>query len=120
MNAIGHALAYSAAVDAGVAQPLLDVFECGVIRLDAVWYSECAGLSSFEQRMREDRASAAVMPRLQEYLRELNVARYVRAPIVSDAEWKAYVKLLPTYAGNVDLDRDSKGSFRSQAISARL
>ena len=120
MNAIGHALAYSAAVDAGVAQPLLDVFECAVIRLDAVWYSECAGLSSFEQRMREDRASAAVTPRLEEYLRELTIARYVRAPIVSDAEWKAYVKLLPTYSGNADSGGDSKASFRSPAISARL
>ena len=120
MNAIGHALAYSAAVDAGVAQPLLDVFECAVIRLNAVWYSECAGLSSFEQRMREDRASAAVMPRLEDYLRELNIARYVRAPIVSDAEWKAYVKLLPTYAGNADSGGDSKASLRSEVVPARL
>ena len=60
------------------------------------------------------------MPRLGEYLHELNIARYVRAPIVSDAEWKAYVKLLPTYSGNADSGGDSKASFRSPAISARL
>ncbi|KAI0702040.1 acyl-CoA oxidase [Cerioporus squamosus] len=59
VSAIGHALAYSAAIDGGVPKPLLDVFECAVIRLDAVWYSESAGLSSFEQRMREDRATSA-------------------------------------------------------------
>ncbi|KAI0702044.1 hypothetical protein C8T65DRAFT_579364 [Cerioporus squamosus] len=120
VSAIGHALAYSAAIDAGVPQPLLDVFECAVIRLDAVWYSESAGLSSFEQRMREDRASAAVMPRLDGYLRDLKIARYVRAPIVSDAAWKAYLKLLPTHSGNADAKEDSKLRFLSETIPARL
>ncbi|RPD54060.1 acyl-CoA oxidase [Lentinus tigrinus ALCF2SS1-6] len=120
VSAIGHALAYSAAVDAGIPKPLLDVFECAVVRLDAVWYSESAGLSSFEQRMREDRASAAVMPRLDEYLRDLQIARYVRAPIVSDAAWKAYVKILPTHSGNADSTGDSGGSFRPQTLPARL
>ncbi|RDX54761.1 hypothetical protein OH76DRAFT_1398153 [Lentinus brumalis] len=120
VSAIGHALAYSAAVDAAVPKPLLDVYECAVIRLDAVWYSESAGLSSFEQRMREDKASAAVLPRLDEYLRDLKIARYVRAPIVSDAAWKAYLKLLPTHSGNADANEDSKVRFRSETISARL
>ena len=122
VGAIGHALAYSAAVDAGIPQPLLDVFECAVIRLDAIWYSESAGLSSFEQRMREDRASAAVMPHLDQYLRDLNIARYVRAPIVSDADWKAYFKLLPTHSGTADPNEDLKPSFQSrfEAVSARL
>ena len=120
VSAIGHALAYSAAIEAGIPQPLLDVFECAVIRLDAIWYSESAGLSSFEQRMREDKASAAVMPRLDEYLRDLNIARYVRAPIVSDAAWKAYFKLLPTHSGIADANEDMKFSFQSEVIPARL
>ncbi|RPD57016.1 hypothetical protein L226DRAFT_491028 [Lentinus tigrinus ALCF2SS1-7] len=120
VSAIGHALAYSAAIDAAVPKPLLDVYECAVIRLDAVWYSESAGLSSFEQRMREDSASAAVMPHLDQYLHDLNIAPYVRAPIVSDAAWKAYVKSLPTHSGNADANEDPKFSFRSEVISARL
>ena len=98
----------------------MDVFEYAVVRLDAVWYAESAGLSGFEQRMRKDRASAAVMPFLEEYLRELNIARYIRAPIVSDKEWKAYVKLLPTYAGNAAAGREVKGSFWPEAVPARL
>ncbi|TFK91638.1 acyl-CoA dehydrogenase NM domain-like protein [Polyporus arcularius HHB13444] len=120
VSAIGHALAYSAAIDAAVPKPLLDVYECAVMRLDAVWYSESAGLSSLEQRMREDKASAAVLPRLDEYLRDLKIARYVRAPIVSDAAWKAYLKLLPTHSGNADANEYSKVGFRPETISARL
>ncbi|RPD78882.1 hypothetical protein L226DRAFT_543141 [Lentinus tigrinus ALCF2SS1-7] len=119
VSAIGHALAYSA-IDAAVPRPLLDVFECAVIRLDAVWYSELVGLSSFEQRMRENRACAAVTPRLDEYLRDLNIARYNRAPIVSDAAWKAYIKLLTTHSGHADSNKDSKASFLSQAVAVRL
>ncbi len=40
IEALGHAFAYSAAKKANVPQPILDVYECAVIRQDPAWYSE--------------------------------------------------------------------------------
>ncbi len=51
VEAIGHAMAYSAATKARLPQPILDLYECAVIRQDPAWYSE-HGISRMEQRHR--------------------------------------------------------------------
>ncbi|TFK37092.1 acyl-CoA oxidase [Crucibulum laeve] len=99
IEAIGHALAYSAAVEAGLPKPILDVYECAVIRQDSAWYSEQGGISRITQRIREDTAVSSMLPRLASFLAELDIDKYVTAPIVSDASWKTYLAALPVYTG---------------------
>jgi acyl-CoA oxidase len=99
IEALGHALAYSAAKRANLPQPILDVYECSVIKQDPAWYSE-HGLSKREQLCREDKAVSSAMPHLATYIRALNVEKYVQAPIVSDAAWRTYLSALPVHSGN--------------------
>ncbi|KAI6024440.1 acyl-CoA oxidase [Pisolithus marmoratus] len=100
IEAIGHAMAYSAALRSALPKPILDVYECAVIRRDPAWYSENAGLTRHAQRMREDKAVTAAMPHLDRYLEDLQISGYVSAPIVSDKAWKEYVGTMPVYVGN--------------------
>ncbi|KAG6837394.1 hypothetical protein H0H93_010012 [Arthromyces matolae] len=100
VEAMGHALAYSAALRANLPQPILDVYECAVIRQDSAWYSEQGGLSRIAQRRREDAAVTAMLPDLSSYLEQLDIANYVQAPIVTDAGWKDYLAALPVHTGN--------------------
>lgn len=100
IEAIGHALAYSAAVKAGLPKPILDVYESAIIRQDPAWYSEEAKISRMEQRRREDAAVSSFMPHLDTFLDQLNIENYVSAPIVSDSRWKDYLESLTVYSGN--------------------
>ncbi|KAJ3763918.1 acyl-CoA oxidase [Lentinula raphanica] len=100
IEAIGHAMAYAAAQEAKLPQPILDIYECSVIRQDPAWYSENAGLNRMAQRLREDVVITAALPELGTYLDALQIEDYVSAPIVSDAGWKEYVASLPRYTGN--------------------
>ncbi|KAG2004677.1 acyl-CoA oxidase [Coprinopsis cinerea AmutBmut pab1-1] len=100
IEAIGHAMAYSAAVEAGMPKAILDVYECAVIRQDPAWYSEVLGITRMQQRIREDAAVTSFMQHLPDYLIQLDIENYVQAPIVTDQGWKSYVSLLPKYSGD--------------------
>jgi acyl-CoA oxidase len=99
IEAMGHALAYSAASKAGTPQYILDVYESAVIRRDPAWYAEQAGLDRVAQRIREDAAVTAMLPYLPTILAELEVAP-LTGPIASDAEWKNYLEQLTVHSGN--------------------
>ena len=100
IEAIGQALAYAEAARAGVPQSILDVYQCAAVRQDAAWYSEEGYLSRMQQRMQDDKALTAFLPGLSMYLDQLSIEKYVTAPIVSDAAWKAYLPDLPSYDGH--------------------
>ncbi|KAK2460001.1 hypothetical protein APHAL10511_008007 [Amanita phalloides] len=100
IEAIGHALAYSNGLKAGLPKPVLDVYECAVIRRDSAWYSEQAGITRIDQRLREDAAVTSMLPSLPAYLSDLDIDKYVTAPIVTDELWKAYLDGLPVYTGS--------------------
>ncbi|KAF9465926.1 acyl-CoA oxidase [Collybia nuda] len=100
VEAMGHALAYSAALKANLPQPILDVYECAVIRQDSAWYSEKGGISRMNQRLREDAAVTSMLPHLASFLSQLDIDKYISAPIVSDASWKAYLAALPVHTGS--------------------
>lgn len=99
VTAMGHALSYSYALDAQVPQPLLDLFECYVIRLDPLWYAENVGLTDASLREKEDRAVREALPHLQEYVDTLNVRKWVTAPVTSDENWDQWVGQLSVQQG---------------------
>ena len=97
ITAVGHALAYSAALDAGIPQPLLDVFESLVISLDEGWYVEHAGLTQEKRILLQDRAVLSALPHIKEYVDVLDLRKYENVPIKSDEVWDAWVPLLKTH-----------------------
>lgn len=100
VTALGHALAYSAALDAGLPEPLLALFECFVIRQDPAWYAEHLGLTDAKFRVKEDEAIRAALPHLPQYIEGLGVRRWVTAPIVEDKRFDEWVGLLKTHVGS--------------------
>lgn len=99
IEAIGHAIAFSASVKANLPKPILDVYESSIIRQDPAWYSE-HGMPRAAQRIREDKAVSSMIPELPKFLAALEIENYVAAPAVSDSRWKAYLTGLTVYNGN--------------------
>lgn len=100
IEAMGHSMAYSAGVQRDLPKPILDIYECAVIRRGPAWYSEKGGLPRHERVVREDEAVTHAIPHLVSYLDALNVEAYVSAPIVSDAAWKKYYSAMSVFKGN--------------------
>ena len=92
--ALGHAMAYSYAIQEGVPPPLLDLFECAIINMDPGWYAEQMGITGDIRRAWEDRAVRAALPNLREYIDGLAVRPWITAPIVSDATWDTWLSSL--------------------------
>lgn len=97
IEAIGHRLAYDAAVERRVDSAVIDLYVANVISLDPGWYVEHKGISGWKQKTMVLDAATALVPRLEELLERLDVEAYVTAPIVSDEKWNAYTMSLDTF-----------------------
>ena len=98
IEAIGHRMAYDAAVDQGLDQHLIDTYVSHVISVDPSWYSEEAGISRAQQKKMELESATASFKHLKLLLERLDVDSYVAAPMVSDERWCAYERSLKTYS----------------------
>jgi acyl-CoA oxidase len=98
VKAIGHRMAYDAAVASDVDPALVDLFVASIVKQDSAWYVEKAGISRAQQRQMEAAALAVVFPRLEEFLAQMDVEAYISAPMVSDKAWDDYVQMLPEFA----------------------
>jgi hypothetical protein len=98
--AIGYALAYDAAVRAGVEKSLLDIFVGSIIRLDPTWFLCEGGFSTAEDIDRfEDQAISAAVPHLDRYIESLGVNRFVTSPLATEDGWTHYLPSLPKFEG---------------------
>ena len=106
IEAIGHRMAYDAAVEEGLDQHLIDTYVSHVISVDPSWYSEEAGIPRALQKKMELESAAASFKHLESLLERLDVDSYVTAPMISDERWDAYEQSLQTYShpGNSMLD----------------
>ena len=100
VEAIGHRMAYDAAVSAGVSTDLIDLYVASIVQLDSAWYSENVGLTIKSQEELQGKALDAVLPQVKELIRGLGVEEYVSAPIVSDKAWGSYVDSLELFKGD--------------------
>ena len=100
VEAIGHRMAYEAAVDAHVDSDLIGLFVAGALKYDASWYVEHLGITRRQIAEMEDRALSATFPRFENILEQTGARVYCTAPIVSDASWAGFVEKLPTYDGD--------------------
>lgn len=104
VEAIGHRMAYEAAVKEKVHPDVLAMYEAGVVKLDSSWYVEHARLDRRAQHEMEDRALTAMLPNIEDLLDATGAEPYCGAPIVSDASWAKFVDGLPHYSGKAVLD----------------
>jgi hypothetical protein len=104
VEAIGHRMAYEAAVKAKVDPELLALYEAAVVKLDSSWYAEHAGFGRRAQAEAEDRAATAALPNLGKYIADTKVEPYCQAPIVSDLAWSTFVAGLPHFDGNAVIE----------------
>ncbi|KAH9851410.1 acyl-CoA dehydrogenase NM domain-like protein [Lenzites betulinus] len=104
MEAIGHRMAYDAALAHGVRPALIDLYVASVVKLDPAWYVEHAGLGCVAQQAMETLAMDAVLPMLGELVREMDVFAYVSAPIASDERWGSFVDGLGVLEGTASVE----------------
>ncbi|TFY70717.1 hypothetical protein EVG20_g2294 [Dentipellis fragilis] len=97
IEAIGHRLAYDAAMQAGMDKDVVELYVASVMPYDAGWYSENLGIPCWEQKMQLLGAAKALYPQLEALLELLKVKSYATAPIVSDQAWEGYVESLDTF-----------------------
>ncbi|KAJ5933849.1 Acyl-CoA dehydrogenase/oxidase [Penicillium verhagenii] len=104
VEAIGHRMAYEAAVDADIDLTLLNLYESGVIREDSAWYVEQGGLSRAIQREMEAQAADELLPRLKDLLMVSGIQPYSNAPMTSKTLWNDFVSGLEVFSGDAPSD----------------
>ncbi|KAJ7352300.1 acyl-CoA dehydrogenase NM domain-like protein [Mycena albidolilacea] len=97
VQAVGHRIAYDAAVEAKLEPYLLDMYVASCVKVDLHWYVENLGLTRREYRNMERAAVEAIYPRLDDLLARMNVDAYVTAPFTSDQKWDEYLGTLETF-----------------------
>lgn len=100
IEAMGHRMAYEAAVAAGVQQDLIDLYVASVVKLDLAWYSENAGFGRSALAELETKALDAVLPQLGSLVGKMGMQPWIYSKIVSDERWNAFVDTCPIYEGN--------------------
>ncbi|KAI0066072.1 acyl-CoA dehydrogenase NM domain-like protein [Artomyces pyxidatus] len=97
VEAIGHRLAYEAAVKQGVDDRVLYLYVTSIVEMDPAWYVENEGMSQWSQQTQLHDAAAALRPELETLVDQLDVESYVTAPIICEEDWNAYVSSLEAF-----------------------
>lgn len=97
VEAIGARMAYDAAVAGGVPRPLVDLYVSQNIKDDLAWYVEAGLLTRAGFAEMEDAAFETAIPLMDSYVDQMGAEAFVRAPIVSDAEWGRFVQSLEAF-----------------------
>ncbi|KAF8919514.1 acyl-CoA oxidase [Mucidula mucida] len=97
IEAIGHRMAYDAAVAEQVPQPLIDLYVCNVIQKDIGWYLETGILTRARAADLTNAAVKAAEPKMNDYVDGMGVAPYVKAPILAEATWNRFVDNMYTF-----------------------
>ncbi|TFK37276.1 hypothetical protein BDQ12DRAFT_685596 [Crucibulum laeve] len=104
-QAIGHRMAYEAALDAGVDGKVLRLYEIEVIMHDMAWYSENGLLTQDKAFKIEEEALSTLLPYLDTLLAHTGAKPYAAcAPIISETSWDKFVERLPFYEGDAVVD----------------
>ena len=118
VEAIGHRMAFEAAICAGVPEPLVRLYEIGAVGVDLPWYVERGLITRNAYLKREDVALSDVYSHLQEYLGAMKIAPYAKAAIISDEAWQKFADSLPVHQGGAVYNPYS--NTQQTAVIARL
>lgn len=89
-------MAYEAALDAGVDEHHLNLFEVFAMKSDTAWYNEFADIGWWKQNTMEEKVTTDALRFFERDLDHLGVEPFVTAPIVSDQKWDVFVKKIPS------------------------
>ncbi|KAJ7686943.1 hypothetical protein B0H17DRAFT_1302600 [Mycena rosella] len=92
VRAVGHRMAYDAAVNAGLDPRITSLFLATAITFDPAWYSEKMGFKQDAQAAKENEAISAALPCLDEWLDQTGVERCAQVPILSEANWDTFIQ----------------------------
>ncbi|KDR72267.1 hypothetical protein GALMADRAFT_102021 [Galerina marginata CBS 339.88] len=119
VEAIGHRMAYEAALAAGVDPLILRLYEAGAVLRDMVWYSENKLTTKQSILKIEDETLTSLFPSLDQLLEHSGVKSYAFAAIISEDSWKKFVATLPVFKGDAYIDPLNPAASRA-SIKARL
>ncbi|KAJ6190445.1 hypothetical protein N7519_000466 [Penicillium mononematosum] len=109
VEAMGHRIAYEAAIEAGVHSDLVALYEIWVILQDLGWFVQHTSLTRERMFQIEAERLSAVLPQLDTLLDATGAEPYCSAPIVTQASWDHFVDQLETKTGSrttsIDLSR---------------
>jgi acyl-CoA oxidase len=122
IEAMGHRMAYEAAVLAQVPQDLIDLYLASVVKLDLAWYCENTGLRRKAFAEMETKALDAILPQTASYIGKMRMEPWITCKIVSDERWNAFVDSCPVFegSGNVQLaEVPGEKKRRHEAVAVR-
>lgn len=99
VRAIGHRMAYDAALDAGLDPQITQLYLAITVKQDSAWYAE-HGFSRVAQDTLEDEAIRAALPCLSSWLHDTGLKRYVQTPIASQRDWDLFTNGLKAFNGS--------------------
>jgi hypothetical protein len=97
VRAIGHRMAYDAALDANLDKSVTDLYLASAMALGSAWYAEHAGFGGAQQDAAMNKAVTAALPFLDEWLVRTGAEPYSQVPILSDTNWKQFTDGLREY-----------------------
>ncbi|KAL4924190.1 putative acyl-CoA oxidase [Aspergillus undulatus] len=104
VQAIGHRMAYEAAVKSSIDPRLIALYEAGVILEDSAWYAEKGNINRQVQREMEAQAVDALFPHLERLVAETGAEAYSTAPMASSKRWDEFVAGLEQFRGDATVD----------------
>lgn len=104
VKAIGHRMAFEAAVEVNIDSKLIALYRSAVIKEDSAWYVEKSGLSRAIQHEMEAQAADALLPKLNEIVTGSGMQDYSNAPMPSKASWDDFVNGLEVFTGDAASD----------------
>ena len=120
VESIGYRMAYEAAVDLGVPQHLINMYEATIVKSDPAWYVEHAGLTWWQIHEMEEKAISSCLKTFDEDLAAVGMEEYAAiAPITTKQGWDRFVRDLDVVQGNGHYDV-MQGSGKLEFEHARL
>ncbi|KAI9376624.1 acyl-CoA dehydrogenase/oxidase [Aspergillus egyptiacus] len=104
VQAIGHRMAFEAAIEAEVDPRIVALYASGIVLEDSAWYTEQGALSRKTQQEMEARAADALVPELERLVAETGAEEYCSAPMTSAELWDGFVAELEEFRGAAELD----------------
>ncbi|KIK53952.1 hypothetical protein GYMLUDRAFT_178284 [Collybiopsis luxurians FD-317 M1] len=97
VRAIGHRMAYDAAVDNSVDERATALYLAAAMKQDSAWYVLGADMTVSDQETMLDNAIEAALPLLDQWLDETGIEPYAQVPILSPQHWQSFIDDLPEF-----------------------
>lgn len=123
IEAVGHRMAYDAAVASGVKPNLIELYVANCMKLDASWYIENAGFTRRTLADMEAKAIDAVLPDVGKLIDNMGVERWVTSKIISDQRWNNFLDTCDVFEGQSSVAMfpgEQVQENKSQIASSRL